>query len=802
MSLYALVYYSAVISLVVLIMISPLFAEDNEDRSSQQWAQETDENQAAGTAPVSAPALPPPPAAPAPLESPPPMPQLGDGDTVANIQFPNADVRHVLAFYEQLTGKQVIYDNTVQGQVNIVVSRTLSREQAIQAVETVLQINGFTVIPGPGDWMVKVVGTTKNARQFAIPMISDLADLPDGDQVVTFVFHLEYADPTQVQELIGQYVAQTANYTALIPLPKVQALMVTETAGVVRRIGQIVETVDIPPAEVISEFIALERAGAKEVVEKLTTMLELSPGTGNMPYQPTALPPRPSDGQGGPTGRTPLSVGGLTPTEESMIVGKIKLTADERTNRVHVVTRPANIAFIRKLIADFDANVSYGAPSRRVLRFVSAGDVLDVVVEAITEPGVTQEQTQGTQARVPATRRANNIPASNSSSGVNMGSEELAMPDIDTAPEARTVGSTRIIADKRSNAIIVMGNEESKRKIFHVLDEIDIRSPQVMLTAVIGELTLDDGEEFGVNYIYHLGRTISKSVTNEDGTISITQTRPNQAFAGASRNNALSLTDLATLTSVSAFTGVPAGTTAFIGATDSLDIIVSALESTGRFRITSRPMVFTSNNRKAIITSGQQIAVPGTTTSGFTGGSDSLITTSNVQYKDVALKLEVLPLINSDGEVTLDIVQEVNSVGGVTEISGNRIPTINARKIKTTVSVANEATIALGGLVQESNEKTKTGIPVLHQLPLVGRLFGHEKQTMKRTELIVLLRPTVTYDPMESSLLAEQEQEKLNFPADIEAALDAAVEPKTKRVPTPTKPRVAPLPRVRNSLHR
>lgn len=149
--------------------------------------------------------------------------------------------------------------------------------------------------------------------------------------------------------------------------------------------------------------------------------------------------------------------------------------------------------------------------------------------------------------------------------------------------------------------------------------------------------------------------------------------------------------------------------------------------------------------------------------------------------------------------MTLDIVQEVNNVSGTTEISGNSIPTISARKIKTTVSVANEATIALGGLVQESVEDASSGIPILHRMPVIGPLFGNTKKKKRRTELIVLLRPTVIYDPSESSLLAEREQEKLNFPPDLEASLDHSAEqffshePKEKpKQPAATRPAQRP----------
>jgi len=714
------------------------------------------------------------------------VPGAREEDMVTNIQFANSDVRAVLAFYEQLTGRQAIYDNTVQGQVNIVINRSVTHEEAVRIVETALLINGFSLVPGPGN-IVKVIGASKNARQYAVPILSDIRDLPENDHIVSFLFKLEYAEPVEVQQAVSQYIAPSP-YTVFVPLLKSQSLIVTESSNVVRMIARVVEALDHPPAEVVSEFISLERADAKDIVEKLTAMFEKQPGqngtTTGVPSPAFPAPPPPPGGEPGQTQGQAQGGGGnssVTLSEDSLIIGKIKLTADVRTNRIHVVTRPINMPFIRRLVAEYDSDISFGEPSKRVLRYVAAGDVLDVVVRAIAEPGVKIEEgsaSSGTSGRSGNGASVNTggsiYQGGNGGNGssVSLGSEELATQEVDTMPESRTVGSTRIIADKRANAIIVLGNQEAKDKIFRVLDQIDVRAPQVLLTAVIGELTLNNDEEFGVDYIYSLGRQVTTTTNN--GTTTTTY-NPATGFAGIARNTGVPVADFASLVNATslASAGATGGFTGFIGATKSLEIIVNALESSGRFRITSRPMVFTSNNKKAIIASGQQIAVPQNTTSGFTGGNNELVSTSSIQYKDVVLKLEVMPLINSDREVTLDIVQEVNSVSGSTVISGNTIPTISARRIKTTVSVANEATVVLGGLVQESKDNSRAGLPVLSRIPVLGSLFGNKKKSTKRTELIVLLRPTVTYGASEAINAGERAQQGLDFPPDLEATLDA-----------------------------
>src|SRR5206468_10496531 len=161
-----------------------------------------------------------------------------------------------------------------------------------------------------------------------------------------------------------------------------------------RRLVKIVDQIDVPPAEVVSEFIKLERGDASKVVDLLKDIFEKGDRTGAGPQYPRAVrgvrqpvpQPVPVESE----------VGALTAlSEESVVVGKIKLTADVRTNRIHVVTRPVNMPFIRKLVAEFDANVEFAKPVTRPLRYISAGDVLPVLVQALTEPGETVPGVEG-----------------------------------------------------------------------------------------------------------------------------------------------------------------------------------------------------------------------------------------------------------------------------------------------------------------------------------------------------------------------------------------------------------------------
>src|SRR5436189_6361567 len=242
------------------------------------------------------------------------------------LQFPNSDVQDVLRLYEQLTGKRVIMDNFVQGKVNIFLTSDPTREEAIQIIQVSLLMNGFSLVPEEPD-IVKVIGTGKNPRGQGVPIISDQADIPPGDQIISYLFKLRYADPAELQQVLGQYLSPPQTYTSVLPLPKSSSVLITENSTVIRGLAKIIDQIDVAPAEVTSEFIKLERADASKVCDMLKDIFEKSTDQ----TQP-GMPP----GRGGvrgvrgvtnpvvpnPMGETDLGTLAAL-SEDSVIVGKI-----------------------------------------------------------------------------------------------------------------------------------------------------------------------------------------------------------------------------------------------------------------------------------------------------------------------------------------------------------------------------------------------------------------------------------------------------------------------------------------------
>ena len=792
-----------------------------------------------GAPPVSVPGLPSNPAALNP-----------SGEENVRLIFSNSPIGDVLNFYGELTGKRVLTDNTVSATnpITFDISRSVPRSEAVRIIETVLNLNGYSITPGEGT-IVKVLGPGKIPRQVGIPIFSELPDVPRGEQVVSFLLRLRYLDPIETAGVLGQYI-QGSNQVNFTALEKAGALILTADATTVRRLVELVNSLDQPLAPVTEKWIRLERSTASKAIEFLNSVFDsksTSTGGGSTTGQPGAgtatgnfNPRRPirrvEDGQivtdnvVTPVSNQTSSGGGpITLSGDSIIQGRITLTADERTNRVHVVTSPLNMPIVEHLLEEYDADTPFATPVPRPLKFVNATDVLPILVDALKEPG--SEGGSGTSTGGTGTSSTSGRSGSSSSSnsggfnnsnnsfsnsgssggygssgsssgGSNIGSTELNSQPVDTKPAIAIVGSTKIIADARVNTILVLGSGEARDKVFSILDRLDVRAPQVVIRTVIGELSLGKNDELGFNYLLRTNRASILSQFNSGQLPGVTTTTASGASTGVGTGTVGGTTGSTTTSSVlnsfsTLATGLGnnfSGVGGIISIGRSFDVILSALESTNRFKTISRPMIFTSNNKQAIIASGQEIAVPTQTVSSITTGVNNTGLTSNVEYKDVVLQLEVVPLINSENEVTLDIVQRIDNVvasASPTVVAGNSLPTIATRKLKSTVSAPNNSTIVLGGLISQDSSKTDSNIPYLSRIPVVGALFRARTRGGNRSELIILMHPEVINTPAMIARLKEEEGRRTYLGGNLEEQLLPMQVRKAQKVTTTTT-RVVP----------
>jgi type II secretion system protein D len=565
-------------------------------------------------------------------------------------------------------------------------------------------------------------------------------------------------------------------------------VVITENSTLIRRLIDVKNLIDIPAPEKKSEFITLAQANADRVVELITTILEKrqeggSGGSGKAATGQAAQPPVPGlQAPGG--GATGVTISG----GKSGFAGDIQLIADTRTNRILVIASPFDFTAIQALIQQFDIAVELTDPYEHPLNYVAATDMLQILGDMLKEEGdeggdstAGGSQSTGKVSGGIGTGGVVAGGASSSSSSSGRKADVLSEPGEEQAAESLIVGKTKLIADNRANSILVIGQPEAKDKVKAILTKLDKKPMQVYLATVIGQLTLNNQDEFAVNILQkYIGgnRTGSASVMGgkqivDPGTIvygSTTNGVPYSQFQAGktplTKEQAQQIGQIAQM-ATGALPGMQIAT--FI--LGSIDLYINALTVTDRFRIASRPAVFTANNKKATIYNGTKIAVPTSTVTTLGGGGSANATSgsqqSNIQYQDVVLKIEVVPLINSAKEISLQIVQTNDTLSQTTQAVGGgvQVPDINTQELNTTVIVPDRATVLLGGLVTQQDTKNVAGVPFLSTIPLMGNLFKSTSDTTNRQELVVMIQPTIVQDNKELSEASKTERDLTGFSA-------------------------------------
>jgi general secretion pathway protein D len=682
-----------------------------------------------------------------------------DAPAAGYSNYQNTPVSSILDIYEQLSGENLVRDANLSTVAPISINATgLSKAEMLKLIEATLLLNGVALVPIDGH-TIKVIasGANRNPRSEGVKLYANAADLPADDEVVSYYMPLNYVSATEAEGIFTKD-SPPHLYGAYVVVPSSQAIILTENTSVIRQLIELRELIDVPPARVDTEFVPLYRADAEKVADLLNKLLN----------PPAPLVAGPNTVVGGAS-FVPADVGNVGPlsNEHNLISGTVQIVPDTHSNQVLVITRPVNMPFIKQLIGELDRADTSTVPQRRALKFVLAEDILPALEASIAQGKDEEDQIKNDESKTatnptnPAAAPAPVAPAANteanansnlnagngSSGGVSSVTPPLQAPPQNNVPTVVTIGKTRILADNRSNSIIVFGSPDVVDRVFAMVDQLDRKPLQVYLATVIGELTVSEGFEFGIDILQkfqHVG-----SVGLASGLVT-----PGTTAAASS-----AVPSPSSLISSTGFP-LPTGLTLYGAIGSTLNAYVRALETTNRFKVISRPSVYTTNNKLAVIASGSQVPVPSNTTSGFTGSDNSLTTTSSITYEDVLLKLEIIPLINANHQVTLKIRQSNNTLGTNSVISGNTIPSINTQEINTEVTVPDKSTIVIGGLISDTNSRQTSGVPYLSDIPLLGYLFKDTTKSKERDELIIMIQPTVVETDADQVAVNESEKKR------------------------------------------
>ncbi len=332
------------------------------------------------------------------------------------------------------------------------------------------------------------------------------------------------------------------------------------------------------------------------------------------------------------------------------------------------------------------------------------------------------------------------------STGINSSSHSGGSTATGDAKVAN-VGEVRIIADEANNAVVIVATAQEYGVILPIIKQLDVMPLQVLIDATIAEVTLKDELSYGIQWFLKEGNT--------------------NVGSGLGKAN---LSDLA----VSGAAASATGGLSLLQNSGAVKALLSAQATNNNVNVISSPSLMVLNNQEASIQVGDEIPVrtsqstnitnvnpsggilPGTDATQTSGG----LVTSGIQQRKTGVKLTVKPRVNANGLVIMDIEQSVEDAQE-TKTSGIDSPSIQTREITSSVAVQSGETIVLGGLIKDDGADNESGIPFLHDLPLIGPLFGNTTKRKNKTELVVLITPRVVGTRQDARLITDEFKRKL-----------------------------------------
>ncbi|MDX1606118.1 MAG: hypothetical protein R3202_07985, partial [Candidatus Competibacterales bacterium] len=311
----------------------------------------------------------------------------------------------------------------------------------------------------------------------------------------------------------------------------------------------------------------------------------------------------------------------------------------------------------------------------------------------------------------------------------------------DSGPGGLVGEDTRIIADTTNNSLLIWSGTAQYDKIINALRRIDIPRRQVLIEATIAEVTLTDELRYGLSWFFK-----NNNIGNQyQGTGSLNLGIGTELGNAVGQNFSYAISD----------------------STDIVRALLNVLAQDSRVRVLSSPRIMVLDNQDARIQVGDQQPVRTATT--VTEGGN---TTESIQFKDTGVTLQVTPSINASGQVTLQLVQDVTDVGNIDEATGQRA--FLTRQIDSRIAVQSGQTIVLGGLIRERESNGSSGLPGLHEVPIVGGLFGTKSNEFRRTELVILITPQVIANSDQALEVAAEIRERMQGIVPLESPWNRA----------------------------
>jgi general secretion pathway protein D len=635
-------------------------------------------------------------------------PIAGTGDITLN--FESADMREfVRVVFEDILKQNYLLDPQIKGKVTLHTTYPITEDALLPIVESVLQQNGAAVVFHQG--IFKVV-PLEDAPSQVDSLAVGKQSTAQGPGYVVQIIPLRYVSAAEIEKIITPFIPKGGTIRIL------EARNLLILSGPKYRVKQMLNTVKIFDVDwfrgMSFGLFRLQYAEAATLVGELENLI-------------------------GAEGKSPLA-------------GIVRLTTIERLNAILVITHsPRYMDKISELISEFDLGAE-GPPGRRLFVYHLKNSKAENLASTLQQiygigdgakpsapsakieqlpPGesVNVFQTAEGISKQPPPLKAGagaggNYPRKAPLTGPQAGQVRSPTKTGGSQADLATSSEVSIIADQDSNAILVMASPQDYRGIETVIKQLDAPPRQVLIEATIAEVTLSDALDYGVRWFL------------ADGTWEAGLNAPPPTVASGD-----------------------GFTLATFSNSNNARLFIDLLASKTEVKFLSAPQIMVLDNNTANIRVGDQIPV--TVRSSQSTIDPNAPVVQEVQFRDTGTLLSVTPRINAGGQVTMEISQEVSLPGSEPAVGGGGNVAISQRTISSSVVVQSGETVVLGGLILETHNEGRAGIPLLMDIPWIGYLFSTTSVDVFRTELLVMITPQVVEDESGTQAIYEEMRNKM-----------------------------------------
>ncbi|VWD06111.1 type II secretion system protein GspD [Burkholderia aenigmatica] len=640
------------------------------------------------------------------------------------LNFVNADIDQVAKAIGAATGKTIIVDPRVKGQLNLVAERPVPEDQALKTLQSALRMQGFALVQDHG--VLKVVPEA-DAKLQGVPTYVGNAPQARGDQVITQVFELHNESANNLLPVLRPLISPNNTVTAY---PANNTIVVTDYADNVRRIAQIIAGVDSAAGAQV-QVVPLRNANAIDLAAQLQKMLD------------------------------PGAIGNSDATL------KVSVTADPRTNSLMLRASSASrLAAAKRLVQQLDApsavpgnmhvvalrNADAVKLAKTLRGMLGKGSGNDSGSSASSNDANSFNQNGGSSSSGNFSTGTSGTPplpsgglggsSSSSSSyggssgGGGLGSAGLLGGDKDKGDDNQPGGM--IQADAATNSLIITASDPVYRNLRSVIDQLDARRAQVYIEALIVELNSNTQGNLGIQWQVASGQFLGGTNLAPTAGTGLGNSIINLTTGGTTATAGLAA-NIAGLSQ-----GLNVGWLHNMFGVQGLGALLQYFAGVSDANVLSTPNLITLDNEEAKIVVGQNVPIATGSYSNLTSGNTNSAF-NTYDRRDVGLTLHVKPQITDGGILKLQLYTEDSAVVAGTT-SAQTGPTFTKRSIQSTILADNGEIIVLGGLMQDNYQVSNSKVPLLGDIPWIGQLFRSESKIRAKTNLMVFLRPVIISD--------------------------------------------------------